>query len=439
MLLSSYKSGNPGGQGYNVKVVFEGDLWTEQLQQSFIDAADWLSSIIVGDLSNITADFGDGLGVRTIDDIEITATLTDIDGTGGILGQAGPGFYRTADYSVMTGSMEFDVADAQSLADKTATGSTAGWNEVVLHEMLLTFGFGSMWGPMGLIQNIGTAEVPDYRFTGANAMHEYQALFPDKYAADPNAAFGVPLESSSGLVGTDGSHWSESFFSNELMTGFLNGSSNYLSNMTTAALTDMGLATTYVASALDPLCFGPDVRIETPAGPIAAKNLTVGQLVRVVGGGLLPIRSIDRIEMTSARLGLRPNHRPILLQGGALGNGLPVKDTILSPQHRVAVNGPVLHRMTGHDHALVPAKDLLDLHGVSRIDDLSLITYYHIGLDRHELVNANGIEAETRLGKGQEPVLPVLRGARARKFVQRSVKNHRALVALTKPLRQSVA
>lgn len=90
MRLSSYKSGNPGGQGYNVKVVFEGDLWTERLQQSFIDAADWLSSIIVGDLSNITADFGDGLGVRTIDDIEITATLTDIDGAGGILGQAGP-------------------------------------------------------------------------------------------------------------------------------------------------------------------------------------------------------------------------------------------------------------------------------------------------------------------------------------------------------------
>jgi hypothetical protein len=49
----------------------------------------------------------------------------------------------------------------------------------------------------------------------------------------------VPVEGTGG-PGTRNSHWRETVFKNELMTGFLNNGSNPLSIVTIASLADMG-------------------------------------------------------------------------------------------------------------------------------------------------------------------------------------------------------
>lgn len=216
-LLSSYTSGGEAATSYNIEVIFEG-TWTEALQQAFITSADYISSLILGDVTDITR------GRYATDDITITATLTDIDGDGGVLGRAGPTAYRSATYLPVAGIMEFDVADAE------VYDAMGLFDDIVFHEMMHTLGFGTMWEIMGLTSTDGAW------FIGENAVKEYGGW--------------VPIETDGG-AGTAGGHWDEETFSvntddnsNEIMTGYINWS-NFLSTTSVAALEDMGYDTIY--------------------------------------------------------------------------------------------------------------------------------------------------------------------------------------------------
>jgi len=221
--LSEYLSGDP--DGYNILIDFEG-AWTSALQDAFTDAADLVSDLIVGDLADV---FFRG---KIIDDLNITAELVEIDGVNGVLGQAGPTAIRTADYLPAVGVMEFDSADADAFLALDL------WDEIVLHEMLHTVGFGSVWDYLGLVADAGTS---DPIFTGDQATLAYRSLFDDADAA------GVPLEQDGG-AGTVESHWDEDVFGSELMTGYLDATGNYLSDVTVASLADLGYETAALAA-----------------------------------------------------------------------------------------------------------------------------------------------------------------------------------------------
>jgi hypothetical protein len=226
-LMTTYTSGRLDGQaGYDIKINFSG-TWTAPLQQAFIDAADFLSKIILGDVADVTAPRR-----FATDDITISAELSNIDGVGGVLGQAGPTVWRTANFLPAAGTMQFDIADAQTYLD------SGNWLVIVFHEMMHTLGFGTMWDQMGLLS--GSVAGGDLVFTGENANAAYLAEFAALAAAD-GFAYGVPVETDGGS-GTAGGHWDETTFVNEVMTGYIDPT-NFLSTMTVAALEDMGYDT----------------------------------------------------------------------------------------------------------------------------------------------------------------------------------------------------
>jgi hypothetical protein len=240
-VLSSYTSGEAANSSYNITIKFKGGEWTADLQKAFIDASDWISGVIEADV--IDAYFRG----KVIDDLHIDATVQAIDGTGGVLGQAGPTAIRQAQYDYLPAkaAMTFDVADAQDLL----SGSLAGyWGAVVLHEMLHSVGVGTIWDLQGLIGGFETAAPT---FTGENAVLAYQDLF--------SGTGEVPLEYGFG-PGTDYSHWDEDTFDNELMTGFIDTNAdtatgldaNYISGMTVASLVDIGYAA-------DPLSYSDQI------------------------------------------------------------------------------------------------------------------------------------------------------------------------------------
>ena len=215
-----YVSGDPSvsdANEYNIQIKFVG-TWTADLCQAFISAADAISDFILGDVPAA------GTRRATIDDISITASLVPIDGAGGILGQAGPDAVRTGSYLPYKGSMEFDVADA------AAYQAQGLFDDIVLHEMLHTVGFGTIWSSLHLISGSG--------FNG-----------PLANAAYPGTAL-IPLETGGGS-GTAYSHWSEATFGNELMTGYIDGD-NTLSYMTIASLGDLGYSVVSGASYVPP-------------------------------------------------------------------------------------------------------------------------------------------------------------------------------------------
>ena len=204
---------------FNLELNFGGGL-TESQREIFYDSAAKWESILVGDLP----------ASGSIDDIVISAGASPINGPSGILGSAGPRNLRSGSFLPAGGTMNFDTADIDSLE---ANGRL---RDVILHEMGHALGFSSsVWTPLGLVTGLGTSAP---LFTGANAVEEYNSIFN-------LTATTVPVENDGG-PGTAGSHWEESIFGEELMTGFLNGGvKNPLSRMSVGAMEDMGYVVDY--------------------------------------------------------------------------------------------------------------------------------------------------------------------------------------------------
>ncbi|MCL3883932.1 leishmanolysin [Marivita sp. GX14005] len=219
--ISGY-GGNGVFSNFNIEVIFETAVTASQ-RAAFVTAADYLSSLIVGDVSD------DGI----IDDISITASIEWIDGEYGILGQAGPSYIRPYSYLPSEGEMIFDIAD---IGREEAEGT---FIDTVLHEMLHVMGFGTVWDFMGLVDYSSY----DWRFEGDNAIAAYNSEFSGIASSDPYSLIGVPVEMNYG-PGTAGGHWDEETFFDETMTGF-SSSAAFMSAMTVAALEDMGYDTIY--------------------------------------------------------------------------------------------------------------------------------------------------------------------------------------------------
>lgn len=416
MTLATYTSGGTAATSYNITIDFVGASWSADLQSAFVAAADYISSIILSDVADIWANINDGQGFRNFDDLEITAEIAAIDGVGGTLGYAGPTHYRTTEFIPFAGEMTFDDADAQRLYDADITNGTSKWYDTVLHEMIHVLGFGTMWNLQGLLTNYGTADTPDYRYTGALATAEYAAEFPDVYAADPDASLGIPVESDTGLAGTDGGHWDEARFGSELMTGFIN-TTNTLSNMSLASLADLGYDVAYAQSA--PLCFCEDTLIETANGPVAVQDLRAGDQVMTADHGLKPLRFSVLTRYSFDDIAHNPKRCPIRMRTGAFGTAAQTQDLWVSPQHRMVMTSPTMTRLIGQPSVLIAAKDLLDLPKVHQRIPKKGVTYFHLLFDDHVLVQAHGIWSESLYVRGTPPARAFVQGPAARCLVRK--------------------
>ena len=227
----SFLSGDPlvdDSVEFNIRINFSGE-WTDDLKDAFTSAANFLSALITNDIAP------DGY-----DDITISAELTNIDGSGGILGQAGPTYIWNSNNLSSQAVMQFDVADA------TDFDNLGLWDDIVLHEMLHCIGFGTLWDYLGglvetQVDDNGTKKPTDdivsSVFVGTNAAYYSDLLFGDEY----------PLIETDGGSGTAGGHWDEATYDNELMTGWIDAS-NFLSLMSYGALDDMGYDINYAVT-----------------------------------------------------------------------------------------------------------------------------------------------------------------------------------------------
>jgi uncharacterized protein YjdB len=244
--------------------------------RAFVHAKNRIEQMIVGDIPsqplNLTSiDLASCGGVAvsgTIDDVLILAEVGPIDGVNGILGQAGWCVLRPTGIPFpVLGHMMFDTADLDAM-------EAAGQLEnVILHEMMHVVGFGTLWPTFALLGGGGGGADPF--FTGTQARANFASLNGGSlYAGTP-----VPVEATGG-VGTRDSHWRETVFKHELMTGWINSGVNPLSATTIGSLQDLGyvvnvgaadpfnLATAIRAAGLGvdlaPIFMGNDTRTAPP-------------------------------------------------------------------------------------------------------------------------------------------------------------------------------
>jgi hypothetical protein len=178
-----------------------------------------------------------------IDDVVIEVVLIYIDGPGDVLGSAGPRFVRTSNRLTISGIMQFDTADLQSLDD------VGLFENVIVHEMGHVLGVGTLWNSGEKMLSQGPASNP--YFTGKKANVFWNA---------EGGEFKLPIENIGG-PGTAGGHWRESILRNELMTGFINLGENPLSRITAGSMKDLGYGASSVGEQYDLAKGAPGVDI----------------------------------------------------------------------------------------------------------------------------------------------------------------------------------
>lgn len=136
-------------------------------------------------------------------------------------------------------------------------------------------------------------------------------------------------------------------------------------------------------------CFLQGTRIATPTGEVLIESLREGDEVLTLENTAAPIKWIGRRTVDPKIVDNPREHLPVCIIAGALGENIPHSDLFVSPDHCVYVAD-----------TLIPAKLLINGTTISQILTLQPITYFHIELDAHDIVWAEGAPTETYLDLG---------------------------------------
>lgn len=141
-------------------------------------------------------------------------------------------------------------------------------------------------------------------------------------------------------------------------------------------------------------CFTPGTLIATPRGEVPVESLRIGDKIITRDNGMQEIRWMGRRDLSWADLSAAPHLKPILVRQGSLGNGLPERDMMVSPNHRLLVANDRTALYFDEHEVLVAAKHLAAGKGIHSVDAAGA-SYIHFMCDRHEVVLSNGAWTES--------------------------------------------
>jgi hypothetical protein len=140
----------------------------------------------------------------------------------------------------------------------------------------------------------------------------------------------------------------------------------------------------------DPHCFLQGTKIRTAAGERAIEDLAVGDLLPTHFNGLQPIQWIGRYRYARSDMS-KPWVRdvlPVRIARSALATDVPHADLYLSQSHCLFIDGELVcvgSLVNGTTIAVQDARERREL------------TYYHVKLQSHDIVEAHGAPCETLL------------------------------------------
>ncbi len=129
-------------------------------------------------------------------------------------------------------------------------------------------------------------------------------------------------------------------------------------------------------------CFCRGTRILTARGEVAIEDVRVGERVVTLSGALKPIRWIGM----GRDLVTRANRlaRPIIVCRDALAENVPHRDLYLTHGHALYLDG-----------VLIPVEHLVNHRTIRWDERAQVVEYYHIELDDHDVLLAEGAPAES--------------------------------------------
>ena len=140
------------------------------------------------------------------------------------------------------------------------------------------------------------------------------------------------------------------------------------------------------------VCYARGTMIGTPDGELSVERLRPGkQVITLVDGESVPqvVKWLGhrRISLTNHP---RPETvAPIRIQRDAFADGVPHRDLVVSPDHAVFVDGK-----------LICARQLVNGTTIRQEFDWTAVDYYHVELDQHAILLAEGLPAESYIDTG---------------------------------------
>ena len=165
---------------------------------------------------------------------------------------------------------------------------------------------------------------------------------------------------------------------------------------------------------LTALCFLGGTRIATPSGEMAVEDLKEGDLVRTWAGGTRRVTWLGTGRV-QARPGRRDAATPVIVRRHAIAQNVPCRDLHVTKGHSLFL-----------DDVLIPVEFLINHRSIQWDDRAREARLFHVELDRHDILIADGAPAESYRDDGnrrlfdnansgwalppQEPCAPVLTG-----------------------------
>ncbi len=136
-------------------------------------------------------------------------------------------------------------------------------------------------------------------------------------------------------------------------------------------------------------CYCRGTLIATADGEVPVETLAIGDEVMTASGALRPIKWIGRRSYGGRFIMGRKDILPVCIKAGALGDNVPKRDLWISPHHAMyfADDGGVL----------IEAKDLVNGTSIVQTARVDKVEYFHIELDTHDVIVAEGALSETYL------------------------------------------
>jgi len=134
-------------------------------------------------------------------------------------------------------------------------------------------------------------------------------------------------------------------------------------------------------------CFLSGTRIKTPEGETNIEELRIGDNVLTASGETKPIKFIGRRWLLRERPGpWKKGEGPVKISRFAIDGKAPHSDLYITPEHAIYIDG-----------ILIPARNLVN--GITIVADAKPevlpLTLFHIELDTHEAILAEGLAVES--------------------------------------------
>ena len=142
-------------------------------------------------------------------------------------------------------------------------------------------------------------------------------------------------------------------------------------------------------------CFCSGTLIETDKGKIPVEHIRTGDRVLTQNGEFDEVLLITNRKIKAQELENNYNLRPVAISAGSLGPGIPSRSLRVSKQHRICASSPISGRMFGEDKVLVAAIHLTNLPGIYIDEEMPEVCYFHIILENHSIMFAEGAPAES--------------------------------------------